>query len=91
MSDGGAAGSIRRGLEQAIAYARGEADEREYRVHIPERLDVRAIRGKLGMTRMEFDGSGLGAPIHPSGSASTPCATGNRGYVPRRGRRAPTS
>jgi hypothetical protein len=29
------ADSIRRGLEQAVAYAKGEADLRAYRVHVP--------------------------------------------------------
>jgi putative transcriptional regulator len=48
--------SIRRGLEQALAYARGEADERRYRVNVPRRIDVRAIRAKLGMTQAEFAG-----------------------------------
>ena len=46
--------SIRRGLEQALAHARGEADLSQYRVHIPREIDVRAIRGKLGMTQEEF-------------------------------------
>jgi putative transcriptional regulator len=46
--------SIRRGLEQAVAYARGEADERKFRVHVPERIDVKAIRSRLGMTQEEF-------------------------------------
>lgn len=48
------ADSIRRGLEQAVAYARGEADESVYRVHVPAVIDVRAIRTKLGMTQEEF-------------------------------------
>ncbi len=48
--------SIRRGLEQALAYARGEADERRYRVHVPRRIDVRAIRTRLGMSQAEFAG-----------------------------------
>ena len=48
--------SIRRGLEEAIAYARGEADDSQYRVHVPKRIDVRAIRTKLGMTQEEFAG-----------------------------------
>jgi putative transcriptional regulator len=39
------AGSIRRGLEQAVAYAKGEADRRAYRVYVPKRVDVRAIPG----------------------------------------------
>jgi len=46
--------SIRRGLEQAVAYARGQADTNRYRVHVPEHIDVRAIRRKLGMTQEEF-------------------------------------
>jgi len=48
--------SIRHGLEDALAYARGEADESKYRVHVPQRIDVRAIRTKLGMTQEEFAG-----------------------------------
>ena len=37
------ADSIRRGLEEAVVFARGEADESAYRVHIPALIDVRAI------------------------------------------------
>jgi putative transcriptional regulator len=48
--------SILRGLEEAVAYAAGDADESEYRVHVPRRIDVRAIRTKLGMTQQEFAG-----------------------------------
>ena len=48
--------SIRRGLEEAVAYARGEAKEGAYRVHVPAVIDVRAIRTKLGMTQDEFAG-----------------------------------
>ena len=48
------ANSIRRGLEQAVAYAKGEADLSKYRVHVPHEVDVRAIRDKLGMTQEEF-------------------------------------
>ena len=48
------ADSIRRGLEEAVAYARGEAKESRYSVHVPARIDVRAIRRKLGMTQEEF-------------------------------------
>lgn len=46
--------SIIRGLEQALAYAEGTADVNEYRVHVPEEIDVRAIRTKLGMTQEKF-------------------------------------
>jgi len=48
--------SIRRGLEEAVAYVRGEVDARKYRVHVPQRIDVRAIRTRLGMTQQEFAG-----------------------------------
>ena len=48
------ANSIKQGLEDAIAFAKGEADPSQYRVHIPREIDVRAIRAKLGMTQEEF-------------------------------------
>ena len=48
--------SIRRGLEEALAYGKGEADKSGYRVHVPQHIDVRAIRSKLGMTQAEFAG-----------------------------------
>ena len=48
--------SIRRGLEEALAYAKGEADTSKYRVHIPQKIDVQAIRTKLRMTQEEFAG-----------------------------------
>lgn len=51
-----AADSIRRGLEQAVAYAEGKADERPYRIHVPKTIDVRAIRTRLDMTQEEFAG-----------------------------------
>ena len=43
-----------RGLEEALAYARGEAKENAYRVHVPAVIDVRAMRTKLRMTQEEF-------------------------------------
>lgn len=46
--------SIKRGLEEALAYARGEADKSRYRVHVPQTIDVRAIRTQLKMTQEEF-------------------------------------
>jgi len=48
------ADSIRRGLQEAVAYAKGEADKNAYRVHVPEQIDVKAIRTNLGMTQDEF-------------------------------------
>lgn len=50
------ADSIRRGLREALSYAEGKADERAYRVHVPERIDVKAIRTRLDMTQEEFAG-----------------------------------
>jgi putative transcriptional regulator len=51
---GKAADSIRRGLDQALAYAKDEADRSEYRVHVPRNVDVKAIRAKLGLTQEQF-------------------------------------
>jgi putative transcriptional regulator len=48
--------SIRRGLQEAVAYAEGTADTSRYGVHIPEGIDVKAIRSKLAMTQEEFAG-----------------------------------
>ena len=48
--------SIRRGLQQAIDYADGTTDATRYNVHIPENIDVKAIRTKLEMTQEEFAG-----------------------------------
>lgn len=50
------ADSIRRGLQEALVYAKGKADERAYRVHVPERINVKAIRTRLDMTQEEFAG-----------------------------------
>ena len=38
------ADSIRRGLQEAMAHAKGEAAASAYRVHVPARIDVKAIR-----------------------------------------------
>jgi putative transcriptional regulator len=51
---GKAAESIRRGLDQVLAYAKDEADRSEYRVHVPRKVDVKAIRAKLGLTQDQF-------------------------------------
>jgi putative transcriptional regulator len=42
------------GAREALAYARGEADLSQYRVHIPEDLDVKAIREATGLTQETF-------------------------------------
>ncbi len=48
------ADSIRRGLEEALAYANGAADESLYKIRIPAKLDVKAIRSRLKMTQQQF-------------------------------------
>src|SRR5713226_6423233 len=45
---------IRKGLEQAISYAKGRASRSAYRVHVPAHVDVREIRSKLGLTQQAF-------------------------------------
>jgi putative transcriptional regulator len=42
--------------EEALAMARGEADPNDCAVNIPETIDVRRIRKKLGMTQAAFAG-----------------------------------
>lgn len=44
--------SILRGARQALAYARGA--RAGYVVHVPETVDVRAIRRRLGMSQRQF-------------------------------------
>jgi putative transcriptional regulator len=46
--------SMIRGLEQALAIANGAAKRGTYVVHIPAEIDVRAIRGRLGLTQQQF-------------------------------------
>ncbi len=45
---------VKQGLEEAIAIARGEADPSTYKIHVPEELDVKAIRKATGLTQQEF-------------------------------------
>ncbi|MGO9637143.1 MAG: helix-turn-helix domain-containing protein [Terracidiphilus sp.] len=45
---------ILRGLEQALAFVEGTAKKDTYVVHIPPEIDVRAIRGRLGLSQQEF-------------------------------------
>jgi putative transcriptional regulator len=51
---GKVAQSIRRGLTQALAYAKKEARAAHYRVHISADIDVKAIREKLALTQTQF-------------------------------------
>jgi putative transcriptional regulator len=48
------ADSIRQGLNEAVAYAQGKADKAAYRVHVPKKIDVKAIRAGLDMTQESF-------------------------------------
>ncbi|MGA9069501.1 MAG: helix-turn-helix domain-containing protein [Terracidiphilus sp.] len=48
------ADGILRGLQEALAIANGTAKEGTYVVHIPPEIDIKAIRGRLGMTQQEF-------------------------------------
>jgi putative transcriptional regulator len=48
------ADSVRRGLQEAVSFAEGRADAAKYRVHIPAKVDVKAIRTRLRMTQEEF-------------------------------------
>ncbi len=48
------ADGILRGLEQALAFVEGTTKKGTYVVHIPPEIDVKAIRGRLGLTQREF-------------------------------------
>lgn len=50
------ANDILRGLEEALAYANGTADRSLYGVHVPDHVDVKAIRTGLNMSQQEFAG-----------------------------------
>jgi putative transcriptional regulator len=43
-----------RSARQAVAIARRDAARDSYRVHVPERIDVKAIRTKLGLSQDQF-------------------------------------
>lgn len=45
---------IMQGVEQARAYLEGTADKRRYRVHVPEKVDVKRIRRQLGLSQESF-------------------------------------
>lgn len=45
---------IMAGLNDVVAIMRGDADPATYRVHVPEEVDVRAIRKRQGRTQVEF-------------------------------------
>ena len=45
---------IKAGLDSARAYLDGTADKQQYRVHVPEKIDVRKIRTRLGLSQEAF-------------------------------------
>ena len=45
---------IAESMKEAVAIARGELAEADYRVHIPDRVDVKAIRNRLGLSQASF-------------------------------------
>ncbi|MCT8971188.1 helix-turn-helix domain-containing protein [Microbaculum marinisediminis] len=45
---------IKAGLENAIAISEGKVDPECYRVHVPEEIDVKAIRKQLRLTQQAF-------------------------------------
>lgn len=42
------------GLEDAVAIVEGRADPESFRVHVPDAVDVRAIRGRMNLTQGAF-------------------------------------
>jgi putative transcriptional regulator len=45
---------IHAGLRDALAFAKGKADKSKYRVHVPDKVDVKALRVSMGLTQEEF-------------------------------------
>jgi putative transcriptional regulator len=45
---------IKAGLDSAKAYLDGTTDKRHYRVHVPETVNVRKIRARLGLSQEAF-------------------------------------
>lgn len=45
---------IMQGIKETAAYLRGELDPDSCRVHVPQEVDVKAIRSKLKMTQAAF-------------------------------------
>jgi putative transcriptional regulator len=45
---------IKAGLDDARAYLEGTADKRRYKVYVPEEMDVKKIRTRLGLSQEAF-------------------------------------
>jgi putative transcriptional regulator len=41
-------------MKEALAISRGELQPKTYKVHIPESIDVKAIREKMGLSQASF-------------------------------------
>ena len=46
--------SVMRGLAEVKTIRNGTADTATYRVHVPKDFDTKLIRGRLGLTQVEF-------------------------------------
>jgi putative transcriptional regulator len=45
---------ILQGAREALAFARGEADVSEYRIHVPPNFDVKKLRKSFGLSQAAF-------------------------------------
>jgi putative transcriptional regulator len=45
---------IMAGIDDARAYLDGSADKQRYRIHVPEKVDVKRIRTRLGLSQANF-------------------------------------
>jgi putative transcriptional regulator len=45
---------IKAGLDDARGYLDGSADKRRYRAHVPDTVDVKKIRARLGLSQQAF-------------------------------------
>lgn len=45
---------ILQGAREALAFASGKADADTFRVHVPDNVDVKKIRRKLGLSQQAF-------------------------------------
>ena len=42
------------GMKEVLAISKGELPAETYRIHIPENIDVKAIREKMGLSQSSF-------------------------------------
>jgi len=45
---------ILQGAREALAYASGKANPKDYRIHVPSDVNVAKVRGKLNLSQAEF-------------------------------------